>query len=74
MSTLDEIDLINMGFNPPLLEYTRPDPRGPEYGTYAVWNMTDSVRVCFRDPSGCQVFSMVFLNKEYFRRWVSHVF
>lgn len=77
--------LLNAGFKPPPpVVHTKPDPRGPEYGTFEVrihtaepkgyYNLPASmhpeiIEVKCRDRNGHAVYTMYFPTPESFAAW-----
>lgn len=65
--------MLAAGFTTPLHTWTRPDPRGHEYGYWTVYQRPLGFRVFFTDPSG-DAFKILFDNEEDLLKWASHTF
>ena len=64
--------LHRLNFAPPCYEWSRPDPRGANYGTWFVRQMPNQnihVRFAPADPQNA-AFSMQFETLPNFERWV----
>lgn len=61
-------DLAKAGFDPPEQTYTKPDPRGREYGSYHASIVLGRIVVRFVDEYGPQ-YSMYFRTREDFSKW-----
>jgi len=68
--------LVSLGFTPPQINWTRRDPRGPEYGTYSVRALSNGDLCVSYHSSGsaCPEFSFYFTSLGAFERWASHTF
>lgn len=67
--------LVNAGFTPPVVNYSRPDPRGAEYGTYLVRAGTHVITVEYVPAAGrnCD-FRMQFTTLGNFLNWCRNTF
>ena len=69
-------NLMNLGYTPPQTNWTRPDPRGPEYGTYGIRVLSNGDIVVSYYPrnSAYVEFSFYFATLDSFERWTKHTF
>lgn len=67
--------LVNAGFTPPVANYSRPDPRGAEYGTYLVRAGTHVITVEYVPAAGRKCDFLMFFNSlGNFRNWCLNTF
>ena len=69
-------NLMNLGYTPPQTNWTRPDPRGAEYGTYGIRVLSNGdIVVSYYPRSSAYVeFSFYFATLDSFERWTKHTF
>jgi hypothetical protein len=69
-------NLMNLGYTPPQTNWTRPDPRGREYGTYGIRVLGNGdIVVTYYPRSSTHVeFSFYFATLDSFERWTKHTF
>lgn len=68
--------LVSLGFVPPQVLWTRPDPRGAEYGFYGIRELNNGDLCVSYHPAGSvrPDFSFYFTSSGAFERWVNHTF
>lgn len=67
--------LVNAGFTPPVANYSRPDPRGAEYGTYLVRAGTHVITVEYVSGADRKCgFLMSFTSLGNFLHWCRNTF
>ena len=72
-------DLVSAGFQPPRLVFSRPAPRGPEYGTFeaAIYDGTvtgNGVSVTWRNGDRTPRYTMTFATLADFKAWAFETF
>jgi hypothetical protein len=68
--------LAALSYTPPQFNWTRPDPRGAEYGTYGVRMVCNGDIYVTYYPHGSAIgeFSFYFNSVDSFERWTKHTF
>lgn len=82
-SSLRSLDRVfsRAGFQPPNANWTRPDPRGREYGTWTASSGPSEGEPIYaqfingpKSATGVAIFTISFPSVRDFEKWVNHTF